>query len=540
MAQDEIKRLAGKLTRQEERIEELRDIHRLESKSQSDQIDKLRAHVDEAEALLKATSSSTTRAEEESAKRKADIERLQTEMDRMKGAVKDEEEKRVKAVGLLKTVRQKLVKAEKERDDALKDIQGVRDKDKGELEKERAEKAELKREIERATAERETALNGLKAHFDKEVAALKEKHEKELAAIRSQFELEAITTKTSLVKDIENRDSRITDLQSLVRSLEGEKDEFFDQLQLRQAELESSRSRLESLEGQTTEFQYQLREANERIALLTEELSDARREQETKALNIGPSAEHISRLLSAAESKYEARISDLRSSLSTVEREREESEALWSRKLADKSRELDSLRDVLNSSARSREQESENVGALKEDIVRLKEEVRTYQLRISDTRIQAERAVESENGLKSQISDLNARITALQQLLEEGKAREAQLRAHHKTLREELRKVQSSAALLERQRNPGVGYWASRQDPSGERSPRSSIDGRDTPSRPSSPALSQSDEELNIEYLRNVILQFLEHKEMRPHLVRILSTILRFTPQETRRLVSKV
>lgn len=84
-----------------------------------------------------------------------------------------------------------------------------------------------------------------------------------------------------------------------------------------------------------------------------------------------------------------------------------------------------------------------------------------------------------------------------------------------KTLREELRKVQSSAALLERQRNPGVGYWASRQDLNGDKSPRSSIDGRDSPSRPSSPALSQSDEEINVEYLRNVILQFLEHKEMR-------------------------
>jgi hypothetical protein len=60
---------------------------------------------------------------------------------------------------------------------------------------------------------------------------------------------------------------------------------------------------------------------------------------------------------------------------------------------------------------------------------------------------------------------------------------------------------------------------------------------------------------VNLEYLRNVILQFLEHKEMRvslfsdgrrsrmlmfffffrsqPNLVRILTTILRFTPQET-------
>ncbi|KZT72739.1 hypothetical protein DAEQUDRAFT_663226, partial [Daedalea quercina L-15889] len=522
------------------RIEELRDIHRLEAKSQTEQIDKLKAQIDEAEALLRGLQSSTSRAEEDSAKRKAEIERLQTEMERMKGTVKDEEEKRVKAVGLLKTVRQKLVKAEKDRDDALREIQGVKDKEKGELEKERAEKADLKREVERANAERETALKGLKAHFDKEIAALKEKHEKELAAMKGQFELEAITTKTSLARDIESRDSRIANLESLVRSLEGEKDEFFDQLQLRQAELESSRSRLESLEGQTTEFQYQLRETNDRIALLTEELSDARREQETRPFNIGPSAEEVSRLLSAAESKYEARISDLRNRLSTVEREREEGDALWSRKLADKSRELDSMRDTLNSSARSREQESENVGALKEEIDRLKEEVLASQLRISDMRAQADRALETENGLKSQISDLNTRVTALQQIVEDGKVREAQLRAHNKTLREELRKVQSSAALLERQRNPGVGYWASRQDVNGERSPRSSIDGRDSPSRPSSPALSQSDEEINIEYLRNVILQFLEHKEMRPHLVRILSTILRFTPQETRRLVSKV
>ena len=40
-----------------------------------------------------------------------------------------------------------------------------------------------------------TAVQGLRAQFDKEVAALKEKHEKELAALRGQYELEAITAK---------------------------------------------------------------------------------------------------------------------------------------------------------------------------------------------------------------------------------------------------------------------------------------------------------------------------------------------------------
>lgn len=77
--------------------------------------------------------------------------------------------------------------------------------------------------------------------------------------------------------------------------------------------------------------------------------------------------------------------------------------------------------------------------------------------------------------------------------------------------------MQSSAALLERQRNPGVGYWAAKGDSAEQRSPTSSTPDlvRDSPSRPSSPSTSRSDEEVNYEYLRNVILQFLEHKEMR-------------------------
>ena len=45
---------------------------------------------------------------------------------------------------------------------------------------------------------------------------------------------------------------------------------------------------------------------------------------------------------------------------------------------------------------------------------------------------------------------------------------------------------------------------------------------------------------LALQYLRNVILQFLEHKEMRANLVRVLSVILRFTPQELRRLNAKL
>ena len=87
------------------------------------------------------------------------------------------------------------------------------------------------------------------------------------------------------------------------------------------------------------------------------------------------------------------------------------------------------------------------------------------------------------------------------------------------TLREELRKVQSSAALLERQRNPGVGYGISRHDANGPE-PRNSISSSSSsPSRPESPVPVSNNDEVNLEYLRNVILQFLEHKEMRVSVV---------------------
>ena len=118
-------------------------------------------------------------------------------MDKAKNEAKEEEEKRTKAIALLKTVRQKLVKAEKERDDATKDVGTLKEAERAEREKEKAERTRLQGEIEKVNVDRETTIQGLRAQFDKEVAAAKEKYEKELAALRGQYELEAITTKVS-------------------------------------------------------------------------------------------------------------------------------------------------------------------------------------------------------------------------------------------------------------------------------------------------------------------------------------------------------
>ncbi|KAJ7487679.1 hypothetical protein B0H11DRAFT_1721098 [Mycena galericulata] len=538
---EEIARLNSKLETQEDRIEELRDTHRLESGSQSAQIEKMKKQMAEAEALLAASQSSIAQRDESAAAQKVEIDRLLGEVERSKRVAKEEEEKRVKAISLLKTVRQKLVKAEKDRDDLQREVAASKEKEKVERDNEQLEKSRLRAEIETVNSEREKAVAGLKAQFDRESASLRDRYEKEVAGLRGQFELETLTTKSTHSKEVGTLNSRISSLESTLTGLANDKNAFFDQLQLRQAELESAQSHLDSLQSQNTELQYQLRESEERFALLNEDITEARREQDSRSREPISSAEDIARLLSAAEAKYESRLTDLKKELSVVEKERNESEAQWSRKLRDKVRENDDLRQAIGSATKTRELDEGLADKLKDQVKLLQNEIRLREVEVAELRAQSATLEDVESSTKAQETETNAKIDALEQLVEEIKSREAHLRASNKTLREELRKVQSSAALLERQRNPGVGYWTSRTESSAPdvRTSRSSTSSDSRVASPT-PSSQKNEEEVNLEYLRNVILQFLEHKEMRPNLVKVLSIILHFTPQETRRLVAKV
>jgi len=195
---------------------------------------------------------------------------------------------------------------------------------------------------------------------------------------------------------------------------------------------------------------------------------------------------------------------------------------------------------MVDTASQSRQVDDDRMQDLQAEMEKLRSAARTRDHEVSQLREQIERLTLEEEATRQHISEQVKRISTLDHQLEEITTKELQVRAHNKTLREELRKVQSSAALLDRQRGPGVGYWssASAPDVSGPLSPTSPRPPGS--SRPESPVTKSNDEDVNLEYLRNVILQFLEHKEMRPDLVRVLSTILRFTPQETRRLVAKV
>lgn len=46
----------------------------------------------------------------------------------------------------------------------------------------------------------------------------------------------------------------------------------------------------------------------------------------------------------------------------------------------------------------------------------------------------------------------------------------------------------------------------------------------------------KEEEEINMEYLRNVIIKFLESKSTRSQLIPVMTMMLKFTPEEVRRL----
>ncbi|ODN81811.1 hypothetical protein L202_02175 [Cryptococcus amylolentus CBS 6039] len=560
MMGEEMSRLASKMELQESRIEELRDTHRLEQSSQSEVIAKLRSDL--ADAQSKITSSTTS--SETLTQLRADLSKAQTQ-------AKEEEEKRTKAISLLKTVRLKLVKTEKDKEELEKDRAN-----------ERAERSRAMDEVEKVKAEREREVNNLRKGFERELAGVKEKAEKDLKDRKADWELEMITTKATQAKELSQKSTKIAGLESILKELNIEKQQTHSVLQSKQAEAESAKAEMEIMRTKTKEFEWQLREAEERCALLeagdqgrsNSELDIPGGRSESTSPGPGASPHDVQRLLAESESRAESKLSDLRARIRALEKERNEMEEEWAGKVQERVLELEKMRRVLQEKDREyaesleglkeRERKIEEgeskVKQLEADIIRLRTKVEEVK---SDKTV----AVEAERKAHEELAALQNQITSLQSQLDESRTHVTHLKSTNKTLRDEMRKIQSSVQLMERQRNPGVGYWSAGAGGSTGTAAGSSVSvagsGVLSPPLPSeSPApgrkslesvrtttatdlgsesgRNQEEEEVNLEYLRNVILQFLEHKEMRPNLVRVMSVILRFTPQELRRLNAKL
>lgn len=224
-----------------------------------------------------------------------------------------------------------------------------------------------------------------------------------------------------------------------MQSLSAEKASLFEQLQLRQAEAESSASELEAQQSRATELAFQLREHSERIAILQEELSDVQRRsldpRAAPGVNRSPSvsqAEDVARLLAAADARAEARVAELRKQMEKLEAERADGEADWARKLAEKQREAERWRSAADAGARGRQSGEDALAALRAEIAKVEAEREEVRETLRDMEGQVERQAIAEHDARAQIMTMTARIGAMEKQLEETKARESHARANNK------------------------------------------------------------------------------------------------------------
>lgn len=165
------------------------------------------------------------------------------------------------------------------------------------------------------------------------------------------------------------------------------------------------------MQSQNSELQYQLREQSDRIILLNEELFEARREHDTvssKYSSISTSSEDTAHLLSSVEVKYEAKLTELKRVLKNVEKERNESDAEWSRKLREKNQEMEKLSTRLGTAIQSKEQDHGLVENLKIEMSHLQQQIQISQNEVSQVRMQIVQLRENEVSVSSLLSLLGS------------------------------------------------------------------------------------------------------------------------------------
>ena len=388
---EEIRRLNSRIQRNDERMEEIRDTHRLESKSQTELIDSLRAQLAQAQTQLTSLSDSQSSAS-------AAFGALTDSLEKTKVKAKEEEEKCAKAIALLKTIRTKLVKAEKDRDEALAQV-----KEKDAL---AVEVARFKTEVDRVRAEGVKEVQRVQAVMGGNAAAEREQLEKEWLARKGQWEIEAITAKAQHAKELATKSREVERLEENVRLLGREKDGLFEEVQLRSGEGESARVLLDVLQSQVEEMRFRLRESEERMGVLQEELAETRRGRAANDVDsptTGPGAGELATLLSENASRHEARLADLRNRMRTLELERADAEESWSRTLQQRAEENERLRGVIVIKDREFKDALDGRRARDEVVQRLEADV--------------ERERKEKEGDRRQISELTREVEDLRESL---------------------------------------------------------------------------------------------------------------------------
>lgn len=233
--------------------------------------------------------------------------------------------------------------------------------------------------------------------------------------------------KASHAKEISSRTAQVSGLEAIVKELNLSKQQQFEKLESRQSEVDNARSQMEAMQNSTKELEFQLRESTERCSLLEDQLSsaststphsDARGRLTASARSArdtpspspsrqnsynSTSAGEVQRLLAEAESRAEAKMSDLRHKIRSLENERNDAEEEWANKLQERARESEKLRRAVaekdteyNDVLRTSREKEDRIGQAEERRKGLERELNALRTKVEEAKGDMSTSVDSE------------------------------------------------------------------------------------------------------------------------------------------------
>jgi chromosome segregation ATPase len=233
------------------------------------------------------------------------------------------------------------------------------------------------------------------------------------------------------------KQSIVKTLEQSVQSLSREKTELFEQLELRTAELESSQHLLEQVQVQSKELQFHLRDVNDKLSSLQEEIAELRERGNAQGPASGPS--DMTTLLLETEGKYAARLGEARNRIRILEQERNQAEEEWSKGSGEHAKALDRLRKLLedkekdNASVVERHKEADGViSRLTASLEQSEESNRNHAARLAELETHLAQSREADISSRQDLHDAVERAEACQLQIEALRNQESHLKTQNK------------------------------------------------------------------------------------------------------------
>ncbi|KAJ3181443.1 hypothetical protein HDU87_001051 [Geranomyces variabilis] len=474
---------------------------------------------------------------------------LESEIASIRTQLREEEERKAKSIQLLRQSKARILKLEA--DSKLKDEAAAKLNDELKALQEAREKEAREKEQQLASVTRQIEDMQVRLRRQQEAGG-------DLERQRHEFSLE----KQKIQHHLE-------ELEHAEQSVRAERDAAWEELEASHSELDGLRSLLEAREAQIAGEAGRWADVEDRMANMEVELDTSKRLFQTKSTENDQLRLRVSELegqvyeATQAAAQSEGDVDQLRRDAREARREvaeklkdiqRVEKEmATMTQERAETAAQLDELRAQYKKAA------AEHAELLRE-LDEVSERDNERAARIAELVKTIEKLEADRDSVKK---DGELAVFSRDKILEDMRVRESQLKNLNKTLKDEVRKLNRTSSFSSGIGNPNTPTSSSMQSPPPISRPpstgsisrhshhgslgslasddsfprRDSVGARPSfPARMSSTVAAVEAPPPPDEYLKAVLLKFLEAKDKRVHLLPVLGMLLRFSPEELKRV----